>query len=995
MANNDPNLRVRISADINDIKQGLAMIRSDFGKFRQEAAKSIDLKGITDSFSNLRNVVGGLFAGVTVGTVFSAIIRETRDAADELAQLQAVLKSTGQQAGFSQQQLLDMASALASATTLSAGEIVRAQTRLLSYTGIVGKQFPQALQMAIDQSVRLGESVEQSAETVGKALDKPSQGVAALTKQGFKFTEQQKQQMKVLEASGRTAEAQAIVLEAMAESYEGAAAAARNTFGGAMTAVGHALRDLMDGSGGGGLSAATAGINDLARTLSGPEIKQAFGDLANSVVELVGAFANFIAQDGARVMRLMVDVAAMLVRNIDLLVVAIGANMAARAIPLALAGLGSLWRALVTLRIGLLSTTAAAGALRVVLAALGGPVVLGITALSTALYFLYQRTEQARRAAEAHSEALRLNKETALSSRDAALEDAKAKRKQALETLKAAQAALEEQRVRFKASTSPLARGGDRGDGAAFAAANGFNRANAEAEQAEKQFEAWGVRLVELAMEITEEVSAGAGESSAKGAAVAVKALTRSNELLLDTARRALAELDKLYAENAISIESYFSKRSVLQQKTIDLQLDQSRAELAATKEAEGRRRLEEQIVKSQRDRAEVATVAATEQKKAELDLAKSLDSVKGRLLELDGKAGQAQRAELEAQYSGLLRRLRAEGDATGQALVDSLIDRLVAKAKSDELRDAMGRITSQLQGRETNISAQVSGGMMGYGEGEAQLAAARAEALADLQALRIAAIEAMAAYAKGSPEHAAAVAGLREIDTEIGQVLQSQQVWAQKIQDNAAGAFGDFLADLSTKTKGFKEAFADMVKSFIANVARMAAQEAALRGISALFGNWGTAPAGNTGATVAAGKRHTGGRIGTGGAKVRLPVSSLLAGQAPRYHGGGHIGLKNDERLTVLQTGERVLSRNQTAAYDASMRTGTGAGAGGYGDVSVYINGVQTDSSAVQVAGEGGGNLDVTVMLKDLMRGQIRGGAFDRDLRDRYGLNYRGNRGG
>lgn len=932
MAGNDPNLRVRISADINDIKQGLALVRQEVSKFRNEAAKAIDLSGVTKGFTDLRNLVGGLFAGVTIGSVFGAIIQETRDAADELAQLQAVLKSTGLQAGYSQQQLLDMASALASASTLSAGEIVRAQTRLLSYTGIVGKQFPQALQMAIDQSVRLGESVEQSAETVGKALDKPSQGVTALTKQGFKFTEQQREQMKVLEASGRTGEAQAIVLAAMAESYEGAAAAARNTFGGAMTAVGHALRDLMDGSGGGGLSAATAGINDLARTLSGPEIKQAFGDLANSVVELVGAFANFIAQDGARVMRLMVDVAAMLVRNIDLLVVAIGANLAARAIPLALAGLGSLWRALVTLRIGLLSTTAAAGALRVVLAALGGPVVLGITALSTALYFLYQRTEQARKAAEAHSEALRLNKETALSSRDAALEDAKAKRKQALETLKAAQAALEEQRVRFKASTSPLARGGDRGDGAALAAANGFNQANAEAEQAEKQFEAWGVRLVELAMEITEEVSAGAGESAAKGAAVGAKALTRSNELLLDTARRALAELDKLYAENAISIESYFSKRSALQQKAIDLQLDQTRAELAATKEAEGRRRLEEQIVKLQRDRAELGPAAATEQAKAEKALAASLDQVRSSLNELDGVSGAGQRAQLEAQYADMFARLRAEGDATGQALVSSLIDRLVAKAKGEELRAAMERITSALQSTETTVGAQVGAGMLGYGEGERQIAEARAKALADMRQLRVASVEAMAALANGSPEHASAVEGLQELDANIAQVIQSQNVWAQRIEDTAASSLGDFLADLSTGAKSFNAAFADMVRNFVSGVARMLAQEAALRTVQSLFNfGGGTAGGANMKSGVPVNKHHTGGRVGGGGGtRMHLPISPLVFGNAPRFHSGGGFGLRSDERAAVLLTGERVLNRQQTAAYDA--------GRGGPGRLRVEI---------------------------------------------------------
>lgn len=930
MAGNDPNLRVRISADINDIKQGLALVRQEVSKFRNEAAKAIDLSGVTKGFTDLRNLVGGLFAGVTIGSVFSAIIQETRDAADELAQLQAVLKSTGQQAGYSQQQLLDMASALASATTLSAGEIVRAQTRLLSYTGIVGKQFPQALQMAIDQSVRLGESVEQSAETVGKALDKPSQGVTALTKQGFKFTEQQREQMKVLEASGRTGEAQAIVLSAMAESYEGAAAAARNTFGGAMTAVGHALSDLMDGSGGGGLSAATAGINDLARTLSGPEIKQAFGDLANSVVELVGAFANFIAQDGARVMRLMVDVAAMLVRNIDLLVVAIGANLAARAVPLAIAGVQALLGWLVSLRAGMAAATASAAGLRAAFATMGGPITLAITGLSVALYYLYQRTEQARGAAEAHAEALRLNAEMAKVSKAEALAEARAKRVQAQETLRAAQAIVAERMARLKDTMSPYARGGDRGDGASLAAASAYQRAQAEADTAKKQLEDWGREIESLAGQIADEVVVDQGSAATEAVAGATKALARSNELLLDTARRALAELDKLYAENAISIESYFSKRTALQQKTIDLQLDQSRAELAATKEAEGRRRLEEQIVKLQRDRAELGPAAAAEQAKAEKALAASLDQVRSRLNELDGVSGAGQRAQLEAQYADMFARLRAEGDATGQALVSSLIDRLVAKAKGEELRSAMERITSALQSTETSVGAQVGAGMLGYGEGERQIADARAKALTDMRELRVSAVEAMSAYAQGSPEQAAALEGLRELDGQIAQVVQSQNVWGQKIEDTASGAFGDFLSDLSTGAKSFKDAFNDMVKSFVSGVARMLAQEAALRTVQSLFSAFGGGAGTNAGATsnvktgASVGKFHTGGRVGGGGGtRMHLPVSPLLFGDAPRFHSGGGFGLRSDERAAVLQTGERVLNRQQTAAYDAGRSTG------------------------------------------------------------------------
>lgn len=993
MSTTAPNLRVRISADINDIKQGLALVRSEVAAFKKEAAKSIDLKGITDGFGQLRNLVGGLFAGVTVGSVFSALITETRDASNEVAQLRAVLASTGQQAGFTEQQLLKMANGMADATTHSAGEIVKAQTRLLSYTGIVGKQFPQALQMAIDQSARLGENIEQSAETIGKALDKPSQGVTALTKQGFKFTEQQKQQMKVMEATGRTAEAQQIVLDAMAESYAGAAAAARNTFGGALTAVGNSLRDLLDGSGSANLSGVTQALNELAQALAGPEIKAAFSQIATGVLGAVAAFAKFMAQDGVGYLRRIISTFVEVVRHADLLAVAVGTTLAGRAVPALIAGVRIAIGWLVSLRAGLFASTTAAQGLKAALATVGGPVTLAITALTTALYYLYQRTQDAKEAAEEHARVLKQVKDLSKQSRDAAFELAAAKRNEAIETLRAAKAHLEAARYESQATGFAAGGGGPLGGARVSLGENDprVTRAKAMADVAQKSLDEIDAALFDIMTTGIDQILKPVVEGAEGGAT----AIAKSNATMLDAVRRSLAELDRLYEANGVSIADYFSKRLALQQRAIDLELEQAKSEQALATDAAARRRSEEQIVKLQRDRAELAVQAAQDQQKAEEGLAKSLGEVKGRLLELDGETGAAERRQLEAQYKGLLERLRAEGDKTGQALVRSLIDRLVAKSKTDELREAMGRITSQLQGRETAIGAQVGGRMLGYGEGEEQLAQARAKALADLQALRVAAVDAMAGYAQGSPEHTAALAGLQEIDTQIGTIAASQQIWRQKIEDTAGSAFGDFLADLTTRTKSFNESFSDMVKSFVAGVARMVAQEAALRGISALFGSWGQGASGSAQgtSTVVAGKRHTGGRVGTGGPRVSLPISPIALGAAPRFHTGGQHGLRADERLTVLQTGERVLSRRQTAAYDASMRGGSGTAA--RGDVSVYIDGVKNDSGAVQAEFDGSGGVDIKVSLRELMRGEIRGGSFDNDFRSRYGLTYRGNRGG
>lgn len=157
----------------------------------------------------------------------AGVISEGSTSEQTLAQLEAALRATGGAAGFTAEQLQLMADKLEEQSNYTAEEIIAAQTRLLSYTDVVGEQFPAALQIAIDQAQRLGISVESSAETVGKALQTPSKAMEALGRQGFKLEAGQGALLKRLEATGKMAEAQAIIMDMLNESYGGAAAAAR------------------------------------------------------------------------------------------------------------------------------------------------------------------------------------------------------------------------------------------------------------------------------------------------------------------------------------------------------------------------------------------------------------------------------------------------------------------------------------------------------------------------------------------------------------------------------------------------------------------------------------------------------------------------------------------------------------------------------------------------------------------------------------------------
>lgn len=312
------------------------------------------------------------FGALGGGAVLGMFITETINAQNELAQLNAALKSTGQAAGYNSRQLVDMADKMAKATTHSSGEIVTAQTRLLSYSSIVGENFPRALQLAIDQSVRLGENITQSAETIGKALEYPTEGISALTKQGFRFTDQQKAMLKGMVDTGRLAEAQAMVMGVMEESYAGAGLAARETLGGALGAVKKSFEDLLgSGAEGGTVRAATAAINGFADNL---------GVIAAAALPVGAALGIFYA--GGKLAVGLKELTALWTAH------SVVANRAA-------VGLTGMTAATVRLTTAQTAAAVAAKGLSAAYAAIGGPAGLAAAGVAAIGFGIYKAAEAA------------------------------------------------------------------------------------------------------------------------------------------------------------------------------------------------------------------------------------------------------------------------------------------------------------------------------------------------------------------------------------------------------------------------------------------------------------------------------------------------------------------------------------------------------------------------------------------------------------------------
>jgi hypothetical protein len=221
-----PDLRFNIIGDSRSLKRAL-----------NGAAK--DVKGFKSKLGGIGSIAAGVFGGGAALAGLSSlthqlgsVVDEAREAARVGRMTDAVLKSTGGAANVTAGQVSRLAEAISNKTGIDDEQIQSAENLLLTFTNVrneVGKGndiFNQASQAAIDMSVALGTDSKSAAIQLGKALNDPIKGITALSRAGVSFTKEQKDQIKTLVASGKTLEAQKMILAELGKEFGGAAEAA-------------------------------------------------------------------------------------------------------------------------------------------------------------------------------------------------------------------------------------------------------------------------------------------------------------------------------------------------------------------------------------------------------------------------------------------------------------------------------------------------------------------------------------------------------------------------------------------------------------------------------------------------------------------------------------------------------------------------------------------------------------------------------------------------
>ncbi len=234
----------QLMGQINQSNAGLKQMTNQAGLAqRANGALSSTLKGVAAA-------AAGAFSVVAIEQFLKASVNAYEESEKAQAKVAQAIKTTGGVAGLSLKELTDIASDFQHSTLFEDDTIMNDVTaQLLTFTNIAGTNFKRAQTAALNLATVLDGDLKGSAIQLGKALNDPVAGLAALGRSGISFSASQKAVIKNLADTNQLAEAQTLILNELDRQYGGQAEAAAKASTG-ITQLANSFGDLMENIGG-------------------------------------------------------------------------------------------------------------------------------------------------------------------------------------------------------------------------------------------------------------------------------------------------------------------------------------------------------------------------------------------------------------------------------------------------------------------------------------------------------------------------------------------------------------------------------------------------------------------------------------------------------------------------------------------------------------------------------------------------------------------------
>ena len=137
-----------------------------------------------------------------------------------LAVIETGLRGLVDNATLAADELLNVADSLGKSTLFDEEDFTDIFKLFTSFRNIGVDSYERVAEAAADVATKMGTGPREAAQQLAKALEDPARQVTALARSGTVFTEQQKEQIKVLQESGDLLGAQEIVLKELEPSTE-------------------------------------------------------------------------------------------------------------------------------------------------------------------------------------------------------------------------------------------------------------------------------------------------------------------------------------------------------------------------------------------------------------------------------------------------------------------------------------------------------------------------------------------------------------------------------------------------------------------------------------------------------------------------------------------------------------------------------------------------------------------------------------------------------
>jgi hypothetical protein len=233
----------------DNVITGLSQISAGADKASAQMAglqKNIDQVGESAKkasfFGKMLHDALGLAAGFGINELAHSGIELFKESLNDynaqeqaLGQLKATWKSTGGAVGLAINEIVEQAEALQKVTLFPDEVTEQAQSLLMTFPNIKGKIFKDAIPAIQDLAAKTKSDLASAAQSIGKILESPAEGVRLLHRQYRIFTDEQQDGIKKLVDAGKTQEAQQIILTELNKKFGGSAEAAAKSGTGFLT----------------------------------------------------------------------------------------------------------------------------------------------------------------------------------------------------------------------------------------------------------------------------------------------------------------------------------------------------------------------------------------------------------------------------------------------------------------------------------------------------------------------------------------------------------------------------------------------------------------------------------------------------------------------------------------------------------------------------------------------------------------------------------------